>query len=360
MWLRKIDWFQAGVTSLCVGSVLTLINQFDHIFGTEPLNLSALGLTYLVPFIVYHIGKWRKERQIINHDANDLKENTSLSQEGLSEILRFLEEKGSTVHETAKTVNAASKKRAELIEKTEREAHSVMVQAGENGRIAKETSNQVKVLQENVTQALKNFQELMDEIKQAVTWGGNLVKITESFGQEFKRIDDIAQTISGISDQTNLLALNAAIEAARAGDMGRGFAVVAEEVKSLARTSGDKAGEINQLVSRLSEHEATIRKQASDFVGSLNETLSHNVKVDEGSSHSFDLPQTVSTIQNMICEFSENTEIQIELAKAVLDDMEQIKEGALASINGSARNIDLGRAIKSKSEDAKKFVPYTS
>ena len=38
--------------SLCVGSLLNVINQGDALFGTGELSVLKLGLTYLVPYCV--------------------------------------------------------------------------------------------------------------------------------------------------------------------------------------------------------------------------------------------------------------------------------------------------------------------
>ncbi len=48
---------RAGVVALILGSTLTLINQFDAVFGTGKIDLIRLCLVYATPFIVVTISQ---------------------------------------------------------------------------------------------------------------------------------------------------------------------------------------------------------------------------------------------------------------------------------------------------------------
>ncbi|WP_243145982.1 methyl-accepting chemotaxis protein [Clostridium chromiireducens] len=94
-----------------------------------------------------------------------------------------------------------------------------------------------------------------------------------SFTEDYKKINEIVDSIGKISRQTNMLSLNAAIEAARAGEHGKGFGVVAQEIRKLAEGVAVSIKNISETIGKLDEQTVLIKKEMEEL----------NVKFEEQS-----------------------------------------------------------------------------
>ncbi len=101
--------------------------------------------------------------------------------------------------------------------------------------------------------SLASISEITDAAQDMAAGMNSISEIVNSTEEKIEEANGFVGGIESIANRTNLLALNAAIEAARAGEAGKGFAVVAEEMRKLAKTSGDSASEIGKGLSDISE-----------------------------------------------------------------------------------------------------------
>lgn len=58
--LVKVHGLKAGQVALTVGTLLLMVNQYDGIFGQEPFRLLPALITYVVPFVVFLLGKGKE------------------------------------------------------------------------------------------------------------------------------------------------------------------------------------------------------------------------------------------------------------------------------------------------------------
>ena len=88
-----------------------------------------------------------------------------------------------------------------------------------------------------------------------------------------QKINEMTQEILNITSQTNLLSLNASIEAARAGEAGRGFAVVAGEIRGLADSSAEAAGNIQTISAMVTDAVEKLARNAEEMLQFVDEEV---------------------------------------------------------------------------------------
>lgn len=210
--------------------------------------------------------------------------------QGLSATSHEMTASSHEVANTIEQVTLGAERQAEMVEKASRLIKEMAVSIDLVAASAKKLSQSASDTSGTAQRGGQMARETMDKMLQVLSEVEANGKRMTSFSTQVQKIGKIVDVITGIAGKTNLLALNATIEAARAGEYGRGFAVVAEEVRKLADSTGDSAGEITRLVEAIREEgqamqistaETSVRmaegKTALDLTGKAFEEIVQNV-----------------------------------------------------------------------------------
>ncbi len=199
--------------------------------------------------------------------------------------------------------------------------------------LMEETQESMRISSQAIERSQEFFQKLEDISKSMDKLQLHSEQNLRSVETAVNNISDKTSVINDIVFQTKLLSFNASVEAARAGEHGKGFSVVAEEISILANNSGQASDEIGKIVtaskSSLSSAITDIVKQITAFKAEIQEA--------------YDVfNQTNSQLNSSFKKLSENTSIQKDYLKEVLDATQSQSEGikelsaALSTISTSS------------------------
>ena len=242
---------------------------------------------------------------IIASNADHTRNNAEMSEQGITQVLRAMEDLTSTISSVSNNVEAVA-------------------QAGTHANdLAKKGILSAATAEEGMNSIKKSSAEVGIIIKEIQ---GQMTEITKIIG-----------IITTISEQTNLLALNAAIEAARAGDAGLGFAVVAGEVKALANQTGESAKKITTMISGLEKKS----QQAVTAMDGAGEAIEHGGIALQDTVHAFDqLTKAVEDISINMSSVAGATEEQAasfeEITASVTEMSGLVKDTANEALNSSS------------------------
>ncbi|WP_196159064.1 methyl-accepting chemotaxis protein [Reinekea sp. G2M2-21] len=249
-----------------------------------------------------------KLHTMVNHIATSADQQASAAEE----LAAITEQTTATVNRqqlaTDQVASAITEMSASIAEVTQNTV--------EASNAAKTTSDQMDSSATVVRDTVTEVQELERQIKNAV----DLIQQLEKGASDIGGILDV---IKGIADQTNLLALNAAIEAARAGDQGRGFAVVADEVRSLAQSTQNSAGEIEQMITKL---QAGAHSSVSAMTNGAKQTDIIVSKIKNLADVLNQSQVAVNQISDMSLQIATATEEQSSVSNEISDRANEISQ----------------------------------
>jgi len=280
--------------------------------------------------------------------------------EGLSEVIKKVEESGTELSASATQLTTTAVQVNQSMESQQQETGQVATamnqmsmtvqdvarnaaEASSSSEEADRASFEGKAAVEDVVNSINSLAMSIDK----ATIGIN------KLGEESEGVDDIVAVISGIADQTNLLALNAAIEAARAGEQGRGFAVVADEVRTLAARTQESTEEIRSMLDRLKLGAASAVKMMDEGHVQAQNCVEKAHVAAESLSVITGVVKSINDMSTQIATASEEQSVVTEeinknifnINCGVESILENIKESAEAANKNGDLADEMGRMI---------------
>jgi len=173
--------------------------------------------------------------------------------EKLESMVRSIGNNAQLLGNSSAELEAVSQQMSSRSEETVTQANRVSAASEQVSKNVRTVAVGAEEMSASIKEIAKNTSEAARVAKEAVEVAQKTYAMISKLGASGAEIGNVIKVITSIAEQTNLLALNATIEAARAGETGKGFAVVANEVKELARQTGDATEDIRNKIGAIQQ-----------------------------------------------------------------------------------------------------------
>lgn len=152
------------------------------------------------------------------------------------------------------------------------------------------------------------------------------------------QISKILEVMTNFSRQINLLALNATIQATAAGEAGKGFAVVANEVKALAKQTGNSIeqirGQITEMQSK-SENASQAVTKISEIIDEMN-SVSQNIAnaVEQQNTTVGDIARNMSGSNSAVNEITKKVANSAQGLSDITSRIIEVDKNAHEALDG--------------------------
>lgn len=287
---------------------------------------------------------------------------------GIREIVKVVEGNVDELNGEIEGVCAATEELSASMEETAAACEQINTIAGEieeaSRNIAErsqEGAEKAITIHRRATQAKedtmlnsKKASEIKGEISESLVQALEDAKVVS-------QIEDLAESIMGITSQTNLLALNASIEAARAGEAGRGFSVVADEIRELAEQSKTTVENIQKVTANVTKAVDRLAMDAKRILDFVAEDVTENF-------HSFSMVadtynEDATYIDELVTDFSAVSQQLLASIDGVLQSINEVSKAANEGAIGTSEIAERTCSVADKSAnvlDEMKHAEHTS
>ena len=371
---QRESYYQAVVTTLIstlIGIVIAIL-AFALVNRSviRPIKKSTASLDKIVADIQAGHGDLTARIDIKSKDelgrlANGINVFLETLQKIMSQIVSNADHLGSVVNTVSGSVSTASGNASDIsslleeLSATMEEISSTTTSV--NAEVANVGTQVSSIAQDTVT--MNNYAGEMEsrarELEVAAQRNkestseiiGGIIHSLEEAIEESKsvsKVNDLTDEILNVSSQTNLLALNASIEAARAGEAGKGFAVVADEIRTLADSTRETAGNIQEINLMVVRAVDALVENSNAIVNYVNETILPDYQkfVETGKQYRDDASYINSTMNKFEDRTNHLLNIMQEISTAINGIASAIEESALGVTNATENTSTLVNNIE--------------
>lgn len=325
---KDFDLFRKYFNTLSTGD-FTFRLPDSYAGRKDDFGLLAKDLEKMKVSVSQLISSVKFEADKINLVVDHVDEEVYKLNNNIEDVAATTQELAASMQETA----ASAQEMSATSEQIEEASRSIALKSQEAALQVIEISKRARDTKKSVTISQDKVEAIKNEIE------GKLQEALEK-AQVVTQINELAQSIMGITEQTNLLALNAAIEAARAGENGKGFAVVASEIRRLADQSKNEVeniqviiGEVTKAVNNLSDNSGKLLNYVSTDV---TESFRSFLKVVDAYQND------AIYVDGLVTDFNATSE---ELTASIENIMIAVNEVAKAATEGAMGTGDIAEKI---------------
>ncbi|MDE6404176.1 MAG: methyl-accepting chemotaxis protein [Lachnospiraceae bacterium] len=298
----------------------------------DEIAMLATGVNEFLDILQDVIGGVISCSDEINRQQLHVNEVVEETNQNASDTSATMEELAASMEEVSATVGYVS----ESTREAEASVGNVVDQAVSGTKFAEEIRNRAEELRKLAQDSHATADSMIKEFDVSLN-----ASIEDS--KQIEKIGNLTADILSIASKTNLLALNASIEAARAGEAGKGFAVVAEEIRMLADSSKQTAGNIQQISAGVVAAVMTLAENAGNLVKFINERVMPDYEILEQTGEQY-LNDSI-TVDRMMGEMRESMENIGGMMRTVAESNENITSNVRESAQGVGGVVDNTAAL---------------